>query len=250
MVDAIAARLSASSVILNAPIDRLVRGQDSWSLSIATGEEPRRFDAIVLATPAPAAARLLKPIDEPLAERLNRIHYTGCALVSLAYRREQIGHALDGFGFVVPHMEGRRILSGSFASVKYPGRAPDNTVLMRVYIGGALQPNLSELPDEELIAIATEELAELVQARGEPLLTQVNRRPGAMPQYYVGHSDLVAKIESHVSRLPGLYLAGNAYHGVGIPMCIRSGEGAAEEVWRDLQSTVGSSAGSKPSAVE
>ena len=236
MVDALAARLPASTVTLNAPVARLARDQAGWSVTIGSQEpEPRHFDAVILATPAPATARLVEPLDGHMAEQLKGIHYAGCTLVSLAYRREEVGHALDGFGFVVPHIENRRILSGSFASVKYPGRAPEDTVLMRVYIGGALQAQLADLPDDQLVAIAREELGELVQARGEPLLTQINRRPHAMPQYYVGHADLVAGIESRTTRLPGLYLAGNAYHGVGIPMCIRSGEQAAEEAYRRSQ---------------
>ncbi len=231
MVEAIASRLPASTVTLDTPVAGLAQDQAGWSVAIGSRQQtPRYFDAVILATPAPATARLVEPLDSQLAEKLGRIHHAGCALVSLAYRREQVGHPLDGFGFVVPHVEKRRILSGSFASVKYPGCAPDDAVLMRVYIGGALQPELAELPDDQLLAIAQEELADLVQARGEPLLTQISRRPHAMPQYYVGHSKLVAEIESRASQLPGLYLAGNAYHGVGIPLCIRSGEQAAEKV--------------------
>ncbi len=137
---------------------------------------------------------------------------------------------MDGFGFVVPAVENRRILSGSFSSVKYPGRAPDDKVLLRVFMGGALQAELLELPDDQLIDIAAQELAELMGIRGEPLLSRVARLPGSMPQYYVGHQQRMEAIQQRVSSLPGLFLTGNAFRGVGIPFCIHGGETTANRV--------------------
>ena len=134
----------------------------------------------------------------------------------------------DGFGFVVPKIERRRILACSFSSRKFPGRAPDGCVLLRVFLGGAQQPEMVELPEEELRTIVLEELGELLGATGEPQLFQVVRWRQAMPQYHLGHLERVARIEQAVAALPGLELAGNAYRGVGIPDCIKSGEQAAE----------------------
>ena len=239
LVEAIADRLPAGAVQLNAPVTGLIAAPEGgWALSIGQGSsEQRRFDAVILATPAQATARLVSGLDPQLAERLRQIRHAGCALVSLAYRRQQVGHPLDGLGFVVPYIENRRILSGSFASVKYPGRAPDDCVLMRVYIGGALQPELADLPDDQLLTIAKEELTELLQLKGEPLLSHISRRPHAMPQYYVGHAELVAEVRQRESQLANLFLAGNAYEGVGIPQCIHSGEQAAEQVCRQQRET-------------
>ncbi len=147
-----------------------------------------------------------------------------------AYRRDAIGHPLDAFGFVVPAVEGRRILAGSFSSVKFAGRAPEGSVLVRVFIGGACQGELAELPDER---VARHRRGRARRAAGHQRRTAVCRRrrwPHSMPQYHVGHADRVAAIERRADRYAGLALAGNAYHGVGIPNCIHSGETAAERV--------------------
>ena len=102
-------------------------------------------DAVIVATPARAAGRLLASVDRELASSLDRISSTSCAIVSLAYRRDQVAHTLDGFGFVVPKVEDRQILSGSFSSIKFPGRAPEGTVLFRCFLGGAFHPEVVDL---------------------------------------------------------------------------------------------------------
>jgi oxygen-dependent protoporphyrinogen oxidase len=192
------------------------------------------FDAVILAIPAPAAARLIASLDAELSRELAAIEYAGCAVVSFGFARNQIGHPLDAFGFVVPHVEGRRIIAASFASLKFVGRAPADQVLIRVFIGGAMQPELAELPDAELRQLAIGELRELLCISGEPLLADIARWPASMPQYHVGHLDRIARIEVLAARHPTLALAGNAYHGVGIPQCIASGESAAERLFASL----------------
>jgi oxygen-dependent protoporphyrinogen oxidase len=143
--------------------------------------------------------------------------------------------APDGFGFVVPKIERRQILAGSFASEKFPGRAPSGDILVRVFIGGALAPELAELPEDELKSIAHRELGELLQITSPPLWSDVARWRASMPQYAVGHLQRVAAIETRVATIPGLALAGNAYRGVGIPQCIRSGELAAETITAQIK---------------
>jgi oxygen-dependent protoporphyrinogen oxidase len=152
----------------------------------------------------------------------------------LAYRRNQIRRSIDAFGFVVPEIEKRKILAASFSSVKYDGRAPDDSVLVRVFIGGACHGELLDLSDAELQAIAHSELADILQISGSPQLTRIARWTGSMPQYHVGHLQRVDQIEQAAARWPTLQLAGNAYRGVGIPYCIRSGEQAAERVIKQL----------------
>lgn len=236
LVDALAARLPEGAVRLRRPVESIARGEDAtWHVRTA-GQTPEtvRCDGLIVATPAPIAARLLQSLDRTLAVDLGRIEYAGTAIVTLAYRRAQISHALDGFGFVVPAVERRRILAGSFSSVKFPGRAPDDAVLVRVFIGGACQSELLDLTDEELSQIAREELTALVGAAGQPLFADVTRWPKAMPQYHLGHEALVAEIERAAAALPHFALAGNAYHGVGIPNCIHSGELAAQRIVTEL----------------
>jgi oxygen-dependent protoporphyrinogen oxidase len=235
LTKSLAARLPRSTIQLNAPISQVSRSQDNrWQLeraaSSAPSENDLKFNGIVLATPTYAAAALLQRHDAQLAAELAMIEYAGCAVVSLGYQRDQIGHALDGFGFVVPQIENRRIIAGSFASQKFPGRAPGDSVLIRVFVGGALQPELLNLTDRDLRRIAVDELSELLRITGQPHLIDIARWPRSMPQYHVGHLTRVARIEAMAARYPTLALAGNAYHGVGIPQCIASGESAAERV--------------------
>ena len=152
----------------------------------------------------------------------------------LGYDRTQISHPLDSFGFVVPAIENRRILSASFSSVKFPGRAPDGKVLIRVFLGGAMQRELLDLDDGQLGRIAEEELRDLLGISGDPCLSQVYRWRTSMPQYHLGHLARIKRINDCVANLPGLALTGNAYEGVGIPQCIRSGEQAAERILNGL----------------
>jgi oxygen-dependent protoporphyrinogen oxidase len=235
LIDALVNRLPSGSLRTNARADRIERKADgSWVVHIAGGE--LACDGVIVTTPASHAGALLREVDRDVSSGLQQIEYAGTSIVSLGYRRDQIGHPLDAFGFVVPAVEKRRILAGSFSSVKFDGRAPDESVLIRVFIGGACQGELAELPDAELRAIATAELAELLQIRAEPTLVDIARWPRSMPQYHLGHLERVAAIEQAVAQYRGLELAGNAYHGVGIPHCIHGGEQAAERMLAALGS--------------
>jgi len=243
LVEAVAARLPKGALRVNSPVERIVRKPGGgWALSIA-GPFPQscEVDALIVATPAYRAADLLADVDSELSSQLGQISHADCAVISLGYRRDQIAHQLDGFGFVVPHIEGRKILSGSFSSVKYPGRAPDDCVLVRVFIGGACQSELVKLGESQLVATATQELGQLLGIRDQPVFQHVSRWSPAMPQYHVGHCELIGRIESRASALPHLGLAGNAYHGVGIPHCIHSGEQVAERIAAELNVKVPSS---------
>jgi oxygen-dependent protoporphyrinogen oxidase len=187
-------------------------------------------DEVILAVPAYQASEMIRGIDPELAARLGEIEYASSAIVNVAYRRADVDHPLDAFGFVVPASEGRSIIGCSFSSVKFPARAPAGEVLCRVFLGGAMQPEVLRLGDDELKAEVRRELMELIGARGQPLFIEVARHPKSMPQYAVGHLDRVAEIERLATKHAGLHLAGNAYHGVGIPDCIASGERAAEGI--------------------
>lgn len=232
LVAALARQLSPQTLRLDSPVDAIVPLEASrWLLSIG-GPRPERIpvDGLIVATPAYQSARMLEQVDGSAAAELREIDYASCAIVSLGYRRDQIGHALDGFGFVVPLAEDRMILSCSFASVKYGGRAPEDEVLLRVFIGGACQAGLLRLRKSELMALAEAEVSELLAIRGQPSLKHIVYHPRAMPQYHVGHRRRVAGIEASLERYPTLALAGSALHGVGVPSCVQSGESAAERL--------------------
>jgi oxygen-dependent protoporphyrinogen oxidase len=234
LVDAVAARLPAGCVRLNAAVERLEYGR-GWNVHLRGGSEPEVFDKLILAAPGAVSSRLLADVDGEMASLIRRIPHAGCSVAVLGIRRDQVRHPLDGFGFVVPAIEKRRIIAGSMASVKFPGRAPEGKVLLRVFVGGALQPELCELPDKQIRQLVLEELGEVIGLRGEAEFCDVVRWSGMMPQYHVGHLDLVRQIEERAAAIPHFTLAGNAYRGVGIPFCIKSGEAAAEKILRSAE---------------
>jgi oxygen-dependent protoporphyrinogen oxidase len=211
------------------------QANDGWSLTVesqtpggvSSPAETLRADGIVVAIPSAAAAALLTPVDGELAAQLGEIEYAGSAVVSLGFNRADVAHPLDAAGMVVPRVEGRRALAISFSSSKFPQRTPAGCVLVRVFLGGALDPAANQLDDQALVALALGEAADLIGARGAPLLVQVNRWAKAMPQYHLGHLSRVARIRERLKHFPGIALAGNAYEGVGIPQVIASGQAAA-----------------------
>jgi oxygen-dependent protoporphyrinogen oxidase len=228
---ALARSLPPGTLRLNTPVRRVGRNESDklWRVELLDGP-PIDARAVVLATEAHAAARLLDGFDPELALHLRSIPYASSVIANVAYRRDQVAHPLDGFGAVVPAIENRSILAVSFTSVKFPIRAPAGTVLMRVFIGGATQPELFDLSEPEIEALIARELGELLGVTGTPLLLEIARHSRAMPQYTLGHLDRVASIRARLADHSGLLLAGNAFGGVGIPDCIQSGQTAAEAV--------------------
>jgi oxygen-dependent protoporphyrinogen oxidase len=201
--------------------------EQEWRITTDKGEEIKA-DALCLALPAYVAASLLSDTHPGLAEKLRAIKYASTATINFAYRRAAISHSLNGFGFVVPFIEKRSLIACTFSSVKFSGRAPEDHVLLRAFAGGALQPEIFALDEEELTKRVESDLRELLGIREDPRFIEVAKWARSMPQYEVGHLDRVNEIEALVKQLPGLALAGNAYRGAGIPDCIRSGEAAAE----------------------
>jgi protoporphyrinogen/coproporphyrinogen III oxidase len=236
LVEAIVARLPPGCARLNSPVER-IESSATWKVFVRNQSSPETFDELILAAPGAVSSRLLRGVDDQLASLVGRIQHAGCSVAIVGVRREQIAHPLDGFGFVVPAIENRRIIAGSMASVKFPGRAPEGKVLLRVFVGGALQPELGELPDDAIHGLVLDELHELIGLAGEPELFEVARWSQMMPQYHVGHLDLVRQIEERAAAIPHFALAGNAYRGVGIPFCIRSGESAAALVMQSAEPT-------------
>ncbi|MGH3136645.1 MAG: protoporphyrinogen oxidase [Gaiellaceae bacterium] len=195
-------------------------------------------DGVVVAVPAFAAAPVLAEIDSDLAAAHAEIPYASSTVVTLAYRREDVEHPLDGYGYVVPRSEGSDVLACTWTSSKWEDRAPPGKALLRVYAGRFGARDVTADSDAELLALGRDELRTL-GVESEPVLSRVHRWPRGMPQYVLGHPERLERIWAALDVHPGLAVAGAAYRGVGIPDCIRSGEDAAESVVRSLATVLG-----------
>lgn len=234
LIEAMAGALPAGSVRLSTPVAELSKGSDRRWRVVAGGGAAEEFDGVILATPPSQVASLAEKWDPQLAHVAAKIEFASSVVVLLVYSAASLPRALDSFGAVVPRIEQRPIIALSFPSVKFPGRGPADQVPIRVFLGGALRPELPALPDEKLAVIAHGEIVALLGATGAPIETHVARWPGSMPQYHVGHLEVVGAMEHMVATHPGLQLAGNAYHGVGIPQCVHTGRAAAERLAEEL----------------
>lgn len=233
------------SILIDGLIKKLplntVRTQ-SYAMRIRPGEHEKLWDvclfdgsilpcdAVIVATPAFRAADVIQDLSQDASEKLRSISHASSIVVNVMYYRDDIPHALDAFGFVVPRSEKRSIIACSFSSNKFPGRAPQDKVLMRVFFGGALQPEVYDFADEHLQCLLWEDLHTYLGIRVLPVFTMVTRHPQAMPQYHVGHGELIASVRKSLKDHPGVELAGNAYQGVGIPDCVLSAQTAARSV--------------------
>lgn len=235
LVDALGQRLPEGSVRLATAATGVSRNLSDthWQITL-TSDEVLVADGVVLATPAFRASEVLRTTSSEASRELAQIPYASTAIVSLAYRRSDFRQVPQSYGFVVPLSENRKIMACTFSSLKYPGRAPDDHILLRAFVGGSLQAELYRQNDNALETDVRDEIASLLRVTAVPALARVWRHPNSMPQYHVGHESRVKKIESALASFPTLALAGSAYHGVGISDCVRTGEEAAQKVLMQL----------------
>ena len=237
-VDALVARLQPASIRLGTPVVSITHAGSDWK--VATADTTLRFDSVIIASPAWAAAGLLRPVDAVLGENLGAIPYSSSITLNLVYDESQLGPLPDGFGFLVPASEGRAMLACTFVHRKFLGRTQPGKAVLRAFLGGMKNEDLLSEPDDVLIATVRRELREILGDKVlgplvEPEFVQVSRWRRAMAQYAVGHQERMQQITARVATLPGLRLAGNAYEGIGIPDCIRMGRRAAKELVGSLQ---------------
>ncbi len=197
--------------------------------TVTTDKGVYEADGVVITTPAFVTAKLVEKMDPETAALLAGIDYASSAVAVLAYKLSDIKRPIEAFGFVVPALEKKRLIACSFSSEKFPGRAPEGYTVLRAFTGGMLDPGVLDLDDDAIVETLKSELAPVLGITGEPVFGFLKRYPNSLPQYYVGHLDLVRRIASGVKKLRGLEIAGSAIGGVGIPDCINSGESAAEK---------------------
>jgi len=211
-------------------IEQTMASDSRWSVQLRD-QPPMTFDDVIVTLPTHSAARILTTTICPeLLAALRGMEYASSAIVVSGHRLSDFTHPMDAFGLVVPAIEQRKVLAVSFSSRKFPDRAPSGQILLRTFVGGAMQPELLENDDDSIAGFVNEELRAILGMKCEPMFSEVIRYNNAMPQYHVGHLDRIAQIESLVHETPGLHLAGSAYTGVGIPDSIASGWAAAENV--------------------
>jgi protoporphyrinogen/coproporphyrinogen III oxidase len=235
LVDALVARLPSGGLRTRARVQGIERGPGTWRVRLENGES-LEADAVLLACPAFESARLLHDTDPALSEELQHLEFASCATVNLAFSRGDVRVPEASFGFFVPRVENLPILACSYASEKFPERAPANTVVLRAFVGGATRPDAGSGDDAELVGRTVAVLRGLLGIRGEPVLARVHRFPRAMPQYGVGASAWLQRIGERTAAYAGLDLAGSARGAVGIPDCVRSGEEAADRIAAGLAS--------------
>jgi oxygen-dependent protoporphyrinogen oxidase len=221
-------RLAAPAHVVHASVESIER-QDGGFRVCANGDW---IDAehVIVACPAWAASELLASLDAPLAEALDGIPYTSSAIVTVVYRTAEFDGIRAGSGFLVPKVERRQMMACTYVGAKFPNRVPDDKMTLRCFFGGAGNDQALEQTDEALVATARQELKRIVGLTAAPIFTSVSRWPRSMAQYVIGHAARLEEIESRTAAIPGLHLAGNAYTGIGIPDCIRTGRQAASKI--------------------
>lgn len=226
LVDALLLRTEGVAWETGALATRLERGLRGRFRIVGESRPPLEADAVVLATPAWASARIVEDVSPELAARLRTIPYASSAVITLAFRG-LAGRLPLGSGCIVPPGEGTPLTACTWSSSKFDGRAPPSDVLLRGFLGDARCPTLLESPDETLVRIAQDFAREVLRVHDEPALTRVDRWPASHPQYEVSHGNRLAAIEEQASRIPGLFLTGSAYRGIGIPDCVRDARDTA-----------------------
>ena len=231
LIEALAEQLTGD-LCLDSGVKTIERLEDGgFNIKLANGD-PLQADAVVITTPAYVAAKMLQNIAPNAAETLDTIRYVSTGTISIAYRRSEIQHPLNGFGIVIPRSENRQINAITWSSTKFDHRAPDDQVLLRIFFGGSRTPQTFALDDDELLSVVCKELREIMGIDAEPTLHRIFRWHNANPQYDLGHLERVDEIESALPS--GVFVTGSPYRGVGIPDCVYQSQQTVEKLLNTL----------------
>ena len=226
--DSLARTAAGHLSVVHSEIDEVRPYGSVWQ--IRAGEQTLSSPNLVLACPAHVCSRLLENSAAPLAEELSAIPYSSAILVTLVYDRAALGHPLNGFGFLVPAHERNVLAAATWINVKFPIRIPPHLAALRGFIVGDEATDLLAASDADIIELVRQDFSRWMGADAHPLFSTIHRWPNSMPQYVVGHSARCARIECLLEGHPGLFLAGNAYYGVGIPDCIHNAQEISKQV--------------------
>jgi len=231
--DALAAQIPSESVWLQSPVETLKpTDKGSWEMSV--NGHNREADAVVLAIQPTKIRTLLGSLDKEWDKLLTGIPAHDSATLNLGFRRQDVNHPLDGFGFVVPSRENKLMVGCTFASQKFEGRAPEGYALLRAFLGKEAVELVKSQGEAAVVAKVLAELKPVLGLRSEPIVQHLATYKASMSYFRPGHLSQASRLEQKASEIKGLYLAGNGLRGVGIPDCIASGQAAAEKIMQDL----------------
>jgi oxygen-dependent protoporphyrinogen oxidase len=226
-------RSAGAQLFTGATVQDLVAGvEGGYTLTVDEGSATQlmTFDGVIFALPAWEAATILETIEPDASAALRDIPQRSSGVVSLGYTQPSIGPRLKGTGYLIPRIEGRPASGTTYSSAKWHNRAADGTTLIRVYFGRGKGQEVLQHADDQLVAVAQEELRQTLGITEAPATVHVTRWTNSMPQYTIGHLDRVSTITQLIAGHRGLALAGNMLRGIGVPICVQNGETAAEEV--------------------
>ncbi len=223
LVDAIFSKINGN-IILGADVSTIAKIGDKYNItySMEGNTNTEIFDSVVIASPAKSAGKLLESFSGTMAKEISDIFYPPVAVILTGFNKESLGFIPDGFGFLIPGLENRKILGSLWTSVIFPGRAPEGSYLLTNFIGGARRPELYHKTDKELEEIVMSELKELMGVKGAPDFIKIIRWPSAIPQYSKNHAVLTDRIGQFQIDNPGLFICCNYYKGISIGDCIKN----------------------------
>lgn len=220
------------SVVLNAKVKSLKKYEDKFLIEFEKDGkvETLSADIVVVSTPAYVTAEIVKELSEELAQTLSKIYYPPVTEVVFGYKKEQVGLAPDGFGFLIPEKENRKILGTLWNSTIFPQRAPEGYVEFTTFVGGTRQPELALKRDDELVKIVSDELKDIMKISGEPEFVWISRWKKAIPQYNVGHLKIMDQIERFERENEGIFFCANYRGGIAVGDCVMSAEKTANKI--------------------
>jgi oxygen-dependent protoporphyrinogen oxidase len=226
---ALAAKL-AKPVFGNCEITSLHPSESGYQLTGSGNIPAKKYAVVVLTTPTDSLSTLLEPFDATFAGQLREVRYPPVSVVFLGYRQEQVRRELDGFGFLIPKLEQRKILGAIWSSAIFPGRAPDGHAAFTVFVGGTRQPEMATLPEAELLATVVAELNDFVGLSGQPVVARTRLWPRAIPQYTMGYGRLKDRFSALEGEYPGLYFAGNFRRGISVGDSVLSARETVDKI--------------------
>ena len=233
ITDSVRRALPREACRMDSTVEAVVRESSKWLL-VSSGPRTEEFDAVIVATPAACASQLIAASNPELGSELNAIRYSSSLVVVLGYGSEVRRRLPPGFGLLIPRRENSRLLAVTFVHNKFSGRAPEDRALLRCFLGGSRGGEVIEWSDDDIQSQVRRELARVLHVEEEPRFVKIYRWRRSMAIYGVGHGQRIERIQRLVSGLPGLALAGNAYGGIGVPDCVRTGNEAASKLIAEL----------------